>query len=103
MLILTYFELNPDLDPSEIAQVGATLIKKGMVGIPGQKMLAWYITTGYWGFVLTEMDNETTAMKATNAWRIAKPGIFKVWKTGPAMKSEEAIPMLMKMGEEFKK
>lgn len=103
MQLLTYFELNPNLNPSEIAEIGASLIKKGMVGIEGQKILAWYITTCYWGIVLTEMENETAAFKATNAWRIAKPGVFTVWKTGPAMKSEDAIPLLMKLGEQFRK
>jgi hypothetical protein len=103
MVILSYFELNPELNPAEIAEIGGSMMKKGLFPVEGQKILAWYITTSYWGIVLTEIDSPETAFKATNAWRIAKPGVFTVWKTGIAMKSEEAIPLLVKLGEQYKK
>jgi hypothetical protein len=103
MLILSYFELNPELNPSEIAEIGASMFKKGLFPVEGQKILAWYVTSAYWGIVLTEIASEEAAFRSTNAWRIAKPGVFTLWKSGIAMKSEEAIPLLVKLGEQFKK
>jgi len=103
MLFITYFELNPDMDPSEIGQVAQTLLTKGVFPPEGIKMLAWYVSTGdYWGITIAEAESEEAGLNATAMWRIAKPGIFKVYKTTPAMKAEEMIPILARLAKTIK-
>ena len=100
MLVIAYWELNPDIDPTEIGAAAQTLLAKGTFPPKGVKQLGWYVTAGdYWGIWIGEVDNEEAAVNAIGMWRIAKPGIFKVYKSSIAMKSEEVLPIIAKLAK----
>jgi hypothetical protein len=103
VLFITYFELNPDLDPSEIAEITQKLISKGVYPPKGTKILSWYVSTGdYWGIMVSENESAEAAAIGTNAFRVVKPGIFKCVKSTLAMKAEDLIPVAMKIGKQIK-
>lgn len=97
MIFVTYWELNTDFDPSELAEIAQKILSKGLWPSPGIKTLAWYITPEYWGITVAEAESEEALMKDANLWRIAKPGIFKVLKSSPAMKTEEVLPLMVQL------
>ena len=103
MRFITYFELNPDLDPTEIASIGIELMEKKLYPAKGVETLSWYISTGYWGIAVSEADSGDALMNNVNAWRIAKPGIFLTFKTAPAMETRELIPKVVNLARKIKK
>jgi hypothetical protein len=103
VLFITYFELNPNIDPSEIADVAQKLISKGLYPPKGQKTLAWYLSTDSdWGIMAVEVDSEESSFVGTRMWQIAKPGIFKYLKSSLAMKAEDMIPLGIKLRKQIK-
>ena len=103
MLFITYWELNPDFDPSELAEMAQMVLNKKLYPVEGTKMLGWYMSTGdYWGVTISEAENEEQMVKGTQVWRIAKPGVFKLIKTSPAMETASIIPMIMKLKKQLK-
>ena len=46
MKFVAYFELNQNLDPAELAEVGLDLMKRKLYPAEGYKTLAWYTTPG---------------------------------------------------------
>jgi len=102
MLFLAYWELNPDFDPSELAEIGQMILSKKLFPVEGTKLLTWMMSvTDYWGISITEAENEEQMVKATQVWRIAKPGLFKVIKTTPAMDTVKIIPLVMKLKKQL--
>jgi hypothetical protein len=102
MRFISYFELNPEFDPSELASVGMNLMEKKLYPAKGVETIAWYISTGYWGISITEAESVEAMMNNVNAWRIAKPGIFKTYKVEPAMDTKELIPKVVNLGRKVK-
>ncbi len=102
MRFITYFELNPDFDPSELASVGMELMEKKLYPAKGVETLSWYISTGYWGIAVSEADSVEALMNNVNAWRIAKPGIFRIFKVAPAMEARELIPKVVNLARKVK-
>ncbi len=103
MLFITYFELNPDLDPTEIAEITQKLMSKGLYPPKGQKTLCWYVSTGdYWGIMAVEVESAEASAIGTNMFRAVKPGIFKCVKSTLAMKVEDLIPIAIKLGKQIK-
>jgi hypothetical protein len=103
MLFITYWELNPDFDPSELADIGQKLISKKIWPVEGTKVIAWYISTGdYWGITVEEADSEEQQAIGTNMWRIAKPGMFKFIKTTTGMEVAKIIPVLTKLANKIR-
>jgi hypothetical protein len=41
-------------------------------------------------------------MNNVNAWRIAKPGIFKSYKIEPAMQAVELLPIVVQLGKKVR-
>jgi len=99
---ITYFELNPNFDPSELASLGMELIEKKLYPAKGIETLSWYISTDYWGISVSEADSVEALMNNVNAWRITKPGIFKSYKIAPAMETRELIPKVVNLGRKIK-
>lgn len=99
---ISYWELNPDLDPSEIADVAQKIISRGLYPAEGVKELAWYVSTDYWGVSISEAESEEAIMNEVNMWRIAKPGMIRVFKSAIAMKSADAIPLMVKLAKKVK-
>jgi hypothetical protein len=95
VLVLSYFELNPDCDPAELGEVGMTLMQKGLYPAEGVKSLGWWLTADYWGVSLIEADNEEAVMRQVNIWRVAKPGVFKAYRSSLAMETKDAIPVAL--------
>ena len=93
--------MNPDLDPTAIAEIAQTLMSKKLYPVKGVNEIAFYVSTSdYWGISISEADSEETMTRSTNLWRIAKPGIIKFVKTTPAMEVAKILPVLMKLKKE---
>ena len=98
MKIITYYELNPDLDPSAIGNLAAKFVSKGMYPAKGVKEIAWYNTAAdYWGITVTEVENEEAFLNSVNMFRIAMPGVFKVLKSSLVMEVKDVIPAIAKL------
>ena len=99
MLFLSYWELNENMTPKDVAELAAELLEKGLYPLKGIKQLGWYITSSvpYWGINIEEAENVETIFKSLALWTNAKPGIFKVAKIAPAMTAEDAIRVIMEM------
>jgi hypothetical protein len=103
MIFISYWELNPDFDPGEMAEIAQELISKKLYPTEGVKQLAYYIsTTDYWGIEIDEADSEEAMVKNSNMWRIAKPGFIKFIKTTPALEVVKVLPIVMKLKKQIK-
>jgi hypothetical protein len=103
MIFISYWELNPDFDPGEMAQIAQELIGKKLYPGEGVKQLAYYISTSdYWGIEIDEADSEEAMVRSTNMWRIAKPGIIKFLKTTPAIEVAKVLPIVLKLKKQIK-
>ena len=103
MLYISYWELNPDLDPTEIAEVAVELMSKKIYPVEGINDIVFHVSTSdYWGITLTEADSEEAMARSTSIWRIAKPGMIKLVKTSPAMEVAKILPILTKLKKEVK-
>ena len=102
MLFLTYWELNPDFDPSELAEIAQRLMSKKLYPVEGVKQIGFYVSTSdYWGITIEEAENEEQMAKGSMMWRLAKPGYIKVMKTTPAMDATKIIPLVIKLKKEI--
>jgi len=102
VLFITYWELNPDFDPSELADLAQKILSKGLYPTEGVKQIGWYVSTGdFWGVTISEADNEEQLVKDSNVWRLAKPGIFNSIKTSTAMEIAKVVPILMKLKKDL--
>lgn len=104
MLFISYFELNENFDPSELADIGLELINKKLYPAEGVEQVGWYLSTSdYWGITISKSDSEQAMLRSTNMWRIVKPGIFKSIKTSLAMETMDLIPSLIELKGEINK
>ena len=102
MLFISYWELNPDFDPSELADIAQNLMSKKLYPVEGTKQLGFYISTSdFWGISIDESENEEQLAKNSNIWRLAKPGYIKIMKTTPAMEVIQMVPLLMKLKKQL--
>jgi len=102
MLFISYWELNPDFDPSELAEIAQKLMSKKLYPAKGIKQLGFYISTSdFWGISIEEAENEEQLAKGSNIWRLAKPGYIKVMKTSPGMDVIKMVPLLMKLKKQL--
>ena len=103
MIIISYWELNPDLDPTVIGEAAQMLMTKKIYPVAGVKEIAFYVSTSdYWGITIEEAENEEQMAKGSMMWRLAKPGYIRVMKTTPAMDATKIIPLVMKLKKEIK-
>ena len=102
MLFISYWELNPDFDPSELAEIAQKLISKKLYPAEGVKQIGFYMSTSdMWGITIEEAENEEQMARGSMVWRLAKPGYIKVMKTTPAMDATKMIPLVMKLKKEM--
>ncbi len=102
MLFISYWELNPDFDPSELAEIAQKLMSKKLYPAEGIKQLGFYISTSdFWGISIEEAENEEQLAKNSNIWRLAKPGYIKFMKTSPGMDVIKMVPLLMKLKKQL--
>ena len=98
MIFISYWELNPDFDPGEMAEIAQDLISKKLYPAEGVKQLAYYISTSdYWGIEIDDAENEEAMVRSANMWRIAKPGFIKSIKTTPAIEVAKVLPIAIKL------
>lgn len=103
MMFITYWEINPDFDPAELAEIAQGLISKKIYPAEGITSHAFYISVSdYWGIGIDEADSEEALTKNTNMWRIAKPGFIKSMKSTPAMEVVKILPILVKLRKQIK-
>ena len=102
MIFISYWELNPDFDPTELAEMAQKLISKKLVPYPGVKQLAWYISPEYWGITISEAESEAAVFEEQNMWRIARPGVFKFIKTTVGMEITKVIPLMAKLAKKIR-
>lgn len=103
MIFISYWELNPDLDPSTIADAAQKLIEAKLYPLANSKQLAWYVSPDYWGITISETDDENALLTDANMWRMAMPGIFKKIKTSVAQDSNKVIPLMLKLKRKISK
>ncbi len=102
MLFISYWELNPEFDPSELAELAQKLISKKLFPVEGVNQIGFYISTSdFWGISVEEAENEEQMAKDSNIWRLAKPGYIKLMKTTPAMEVIQMVPLLMKLKKQL--
>ncbi|MFX0000124.1 MAG: DUF3303 domain-containing protein [Candidatus Hodarchaeota archaeon] len=102
MLFLTYWELNPEFDPSELAEIAQKLMSKKLYPVEGVNQIGFYVSTSdYWGITIEEAQNEEQLAKGSMMWRLAKPGYITVMKTTPAMDAIKIIPLVIKLKKEI--
>ena len=102
MLFISYWELNQDFDPSELAEMAQMVLSKKLFPVEGTKLIGWYMSTGdYWGITISEAENEEQMVKGTQVWRMAKPGLFKFSKTSPAIDTAKVLPMVIKLKKQL--
>ncbi len=99
MLYLTYWEINENINPAEIAKVGTKLAQ--VEATEGAEVLSYIVTPDNWGIVLLKIENEEAAFKIVNRWRMALPGVFKSWKGALAMEVEKVMPLLAAEAEKI--
>jgi hypothetical protein len=103
MIFITYWEINPDFDPAELAEIAQELMRKKVYPAEGIKELAFYIsTTDFWGIGIDEAESEEALARNVNMWRIAKPGFIKFIKSTPAMEVVKLLPVLVKLKKQIK-
>jgi hypothetical protein len=103
MIFITYWELNPDFDPADLAEIAQELISKKVYPAEGVKEHAFYISTSdYWGIGIDEAESEEALARNVNMWRIAKPGILKFIKSTPATEVVKILPVLVKLKKQIK-
>lgn len=103
MMFISYWEINPDFDPAELAEIAQELISKKTYPAEGVKSHAFYISTSdYWGIGIDEADSEEALARNVNMWRIAKPGFIKSIKSTPAMEVVKVLPVLVKLKKQIK-
>ncbi len=68
MIFVSYFELNPDFDISELAEIGQKMISKKLYPASGVKQLAWYLTPGVRGITVTEAETAEDISNKINLW-----------------------------------
>lgn len=103
MIFISYWELNPDFDPGEMAEIAQELISKKLYPAEGVKQLAYYISTSdYWGIEVDEAESEEAMVKSINMWRIAKPGFIKFVKTTPGIEVAKVLPIVIKLKKQIK-
>jgi len=102
MLFITYWELNPDFDPSELAEIAQRLMSEKLYPVEGVNQIGFYISSSYyWGITIEEAENEEQMAKGSMIWRLTKPGYIKVMKTTPAMDATKIIPLVIKMKKQL--
>ena len=102
MLFISYWELNPDFAPSELAEIAQKLMSKKLYPVEGVKQIAFCVSTSdFWGLTIEEAENEEQMAKGSMIWRLAKPGYIKFMKTTPAMDATKIIPLVMKLKREM--
>jgi len=99
MLFLSYWELNENITPKELAELAAELMEKNLWPVEGTEILGFYVTTDVpiWGITIEKAEDVETLLKGAAVWTNTKPGVFKVLKVSPAMTAEDAIPVIMGM------
>ena len=102
MLFITYWELNPDFDPADLADIAQKLMSKKMYPVEGVNQIGFYVSTSdMWGITIEEAENEEQMAKGSMMWRLAKPGYITLMKTTPAMDATKMIPLVMKMKKQL--
>ena len=103
MLFISYWELNPDFNPTEMAEIASNLISKKLYPTQGVKEIGFYMSVSdHWGITIEEADSEEALMRNTQMWRIAKPGMIKSIKSTPALEVAKGIPVVMKLNKDIK-
>ena len=102
VLFISYWELNPDFDPSELAEIAQKLMSKKLFPAEGVKQIGFYMSTSdMWGITIEEAENEEQMTRGSMIWRLAKPGYIRVMKTTPAIEATKMIPLIMKMKKQL--
>ena len=103
MLFISYWEINPDFDPSDLAEIAADLIGKKIYPTEGVKEIGFYMSVSdHWGITIEESDSEEALIRNTQMWRIAKPGMIKFIKSTPAVEVAKMLPVVMKLKKDMK-
>jgi hypothetical protein len=99
MIIVTFWALNPNVQPSKVAEVAAQLMQKGLWPPKSAKLLGWYVCTGGRGVTITEIEGaspEEVDFENWVMWLKEYPGIFASFESYPALSAEKAVEIVLK-------
>ncbi|KKK69256.1 hypothetical protein LCGC14_2935870 [marine sediment metagenome] len=102
MLFITYWELNPQMDPSALADAAQIILNKKLYPTEGVTQHTWLISAdGYWGITVSEAETVEQLAKDVAVWKVAHPGLFTAFKSSPAMEPGKMIPLIMKIKKQL--
>lgn len=88
--------------PRKLTELAQTFMSKKLFPAEGIEVIGWYITPEYWGLTISKAESEEAIMREATGWRIAMPGIFKKFKTAPAMEVAQALPIVTKLAKKIR-
>jgi len=93
---ITYWELNPDKDPKELAGLATKLSKEGKWPLPGIKVIAWYVSVNIpmWGVSVIEAESVEQVYRSLLTWIKEIPSFFKTYKVSPALSTKDAVQIM---------
>lgn len=94
---ITFWKLNPNIGPENIAKVAAKIMEKGLFPPEGMEILGWYICPGGKGVTITESKTIDPAVAFKNwlVWVQEMTGFFECYEVLPAVSAAEAIQMVL--------
>lgn len=94
---ITFWKLNPNVSPEDVAKVGAKLMEKGLWPPKGTELRGFYICPGGKGVTITESKSAESAEAIRNwlMWIHEKKDMFECYEVHPAVNVEEAIAMVL--------
>ena len=94
---ITFWKLNPNIGPENIAKVAAKIMEKGLFPPEGMEILGWYICPGGKGVTITESKTIDPAVAFKNwlVWVQEMTGFFESYEVLPAVSAQEAIQMVL--------
>ncbi len=101
MRYMIYWELDPDKNITDIADLASKLFETGSYPASHGKILGWYVTSSIpmWGITLVEYSEEASSKDVFGSlleWIKAMPGVFKVHKIAPYVTAKEAVQLAQK-------
>jgi hypothetical protein len=94
---VTFWRLNPNVSPEEVAKLTMKLMEKKAYPPEGVKVLGFYICPGGKGVTITESQTATseTAFKSWLTWVQERRDLFECYEVMPAVSVEAAVKMAL--------
>jgi len=94
---VTFWKLNPNVSPEDVAKLTMRLMEKKAYPPPGVKILGFYICPGGKGVTIgdSETASSETAFKNWLTWIQERKDLFECYEVMPAVPVEAAVKMAL--------